>query len=377
MTQGPQEQRLLRSLTALEATIEKGSGEWETCAKALDFVEHQLRTYSPTVRSEIGGQTGPKMHDAFVAAADGMKAKAVHLRLGRDALDNASTVVTDARTNYDNLGERKHLPPTGARPTANPGEPASTETLNAQKDYDKQVADAAAEFEHREKVSRFWAGRIDTVYAESTETMRQIHGERDPWTQTGDVAATATATATTTDTAPPHRLRLRRLLRHLHPRHLRRRLRRLRLHRRHRRHLRLHHLRQPRHRHRPRHHLRGGLRWTRCPRWTRRGRHGPTPVPVPQPGDPGSGPSLGAVAAGIGGFGMAGLASAGVNGVRGLLASLGCRRPSDRRHRTDRCGRVRSVVGPAPGPVRSPAGAPAPAARGPDRRPDRRHGRCR
>ena len=67
-----------------------------------------------------------------------------------------------------------------------PASRPSTETLNAQKDYDKQVADAAAEFEHREKVSRFWAGRIDTVYAESTETMRQIHGERDPWTQTGD-----------------------------------------------------------------------------------------------------------------------------------------------------------------------------------------------
>ena len=185
MTQGPQEQRLLRALTALEATIGQGSGEWESCAKALDYVELQLRKYSPTVKSEIGGKTGPQMHDAFVAAADGMNAKAAQLRLGRDALANASTVVTNARTNYDNLGERKHLPPTGARPTANPGEPPSTEVINLQKDYDKAASDAAAEFEHREKVSRFWAGRIDTVYAESTDTMRQIHGERDPWTETG------------------------------------------------------------------------------------------------------------------------------------------------------------------------------------------------
>ena len=266
MTQGPQEQRLLRALTALEATIEKGSAEWETCAKALDFVEHQLRTFSPTVRSEIGGKTGPKMHDAFVAAADGMKAKAVHLRLGRDALDNASTVVTDARTNYDNLGGRKHLPPAGARPTANPGEPPSTETLNAQKDYDKQVADAAAEFEHREKVARVWAGRIDTVYAESTDTMRQIHGERDPWTQTGggDGGGNGTGGGTGGGTKPPHLPRLRRLLLRRRPlrrlRRLRHRLRRL-------RRLRRRRLRRRPHRHR--HRLRGGLRWTRRPRWTR------------------------------------------------------------------------------------------------------------
>ncbi|GAB2445958.1 hypothetical protein GCM10027062_28750 [Nocardioides hungaricus] len=174
---GPEETRLIQALAGTKpGNAGGGAAEWEACATMLDRVANRLdRASMPIPFGEAGAQTAEAMDAAFTRSAEAMRKRAVRLRQGQQALREAEKVMADADAAHQALG------PEGSPPTPSNNYDRNT-PQGIKEEQDNRAADAAfaAEQERRERIAKRWADQMDTVFADSSGTMREIHGEPPP-----------------------------------------------------------------------------------------------------------------------------------------------------------------------------------------------------
>lgn len=177
MAPGPQRARLDTALTgAHENVVGDHSIEWTNCVRTMTTISRALLTASPEVKEKIGGETGPAIDRAFAKSAQGMQAKAQELVRGSGALQAASEVIRQARQEQASLDADtrekpgEYHPPVG-QPT---DEDLQKEAANKQAHaaYDAWNAD-------QERRAQIQADRMDKVFGDSTQVMKDIHGEPD------------------------------------------------------------------------------------------------------------------------------------------------------------------------------------------------------
>jgi hypothetical protein len=176
MARGPEAERLTRAVTNAEPeTVDAASREWEACARVLKTVSDYLDSASGTVRSAIGGETGPAVDAAFRRSAGAMDARSTVLLHGSQALRGASAALQKAK---DEEAKLRDIPvPTAYRaPLGNP----TDEELHQQAQSKAREQQAASALADQEAKARAEADRLDAELARSTDTMKQIHGEPDP-----------------------------------------------------------------------------------------------------------------------------------------------------------------------------------------------------
>ncbi|MEP9363994.1 hypothetical protein ABLE68_13580 [Nocardioides sp. CN2-186] len=173
---GPQETRLIQALQgARPGNVDSRSYEWAKCADILRTVSGQLdQAEMPVVAGEAGEKTASAMNSAFKAAAAGMKERETKLRAGSQALASAQAALDEAKSAHEALGAES-APPTYT-PSEDPGSEAGIKHHN---DYLAKAAAHQSEVEHRERVSREHADKLDQALRHSSDTMREIHGEKE------------------------------------------------------------------------------------------------------------------------------------------------------------------------------------------------------
>lgn len=172
---GPQETRLVQALDgARPGNVDGRAFEWSKCADILRTVSGRLAVAEmPIPEGEAGEKTAGAMNAAFKSAATGMVERADKLTAGSQALTAASQVIDAARQAHAALGAES------AAPTYTPSDdPGSEAGIKHHNDYLAKAAAHQAEVDHRERISREHADRIDKVLTKSSDTMREIHGEK-------------------------------------------------------------------------------------------------------------------------------------------------------------------------------------------------------
>ena len=172
---GPQQQRLAHSLTGADAgQILAAADEWSRAASLLTIVAQQLEVQQNTPQSAIGGQTGKAVSGAFGRSAAAMNAKSKELMRGGGALQNAGMAIQSAETTHQGLGPQgppPYQPNFGPGPRTPAEDRAMIDSRNRKTAYD-------AEYDRREREAKLAADHMDEVFADSSATLREIHGEK-------------------------------------------------------------------------------------------------------------------------------------------------------------------------------------------------------
>lgn len=178
MATGPQRARLDRAVNgAIDSAVDDSSFEWRRCASIMDQIATALVQASPTVKEEIGGQTGPAVDAAFTRSADGMSKKRADLMKGVTALDQAAEVIRASRQEQQALAGQPLSEPAPYRaPSGQPTEQDLQEEAQSRQAH----ADYAAAFADQERRAKEQADRMDRVFEHSTAVMKEIHGVPDP-----------------------------------------------------------------------------------------------------------------------------------------------------------------------------------------------------
>ncbi len=179
MAQGPNEGRFKNSLLGASwESVDDGAAEWKRCADLLGQVARSLDVAAGKDQ-KIGGRTGPAMGAAFRRTSSNVVERAQLLLDGRAALDSAARVIEKAekaRKAMDAQHPATDNPGSWKRPVG----PLSVEDLKAQQRHQQKVNDFQENYAARERISQQWADNMDTIFADSTEVMKQIHGEPEP-----------------------------------------------------------------------------------------------------------------------------------------------------------------------------------------------------
>ena len=174
---GPHEQRLRAMLHgANRQMIQAAYQEWRAGSELLLAVSTTLHGAAPRIQDQFG-RTGPAAARAFGKVAGKVAARSEQMSAAGQALVAALDVIAQAESLRDSFDATPLSEPT--RPTASPG-PSTPEDVAARKQYDSHKASYDAAYADRETRAAATAERMDTVFAESTETMKQIHGDPDP-----------------------------------------------------------------------------------------------------------------------------------------------------------------------------------------------------
>ncbi len=178
MATGPQRARLDRALSGAAAeSISRHAREWERCQGILQQIGFALTAASPEVKQKIGGRTGPAVDAAFTRSARSMGAKGAELLEGARALSDAADAITAAKAEQARLQNSPLTQPPAYRPPVGPPTEAD---IQAESQNRQAHADYAAAYADQESRARQQADAMDRVFGHSTETMKTIHGERDP-----------------------------------------------------------------------------------------------------------------------------------------------------------------------------------------------------
>ena len=174
---GPEETRLIQALDGTHpGKADGGSVEWSNCAELLERVALSLSVAElPIPPGDAGAETAGAITDSFHRSASAMSTRAVKLRAGKSALEQASQAITEANAAHIALGPEPGAPT--YTPHEDPNSPAGIKKHNA---FLGEMAAYDAQREHREKVARQHADRMDAVFAKSSATMKEIHGIPDP-----------------------------------------------------------------------------------------------------------------------------------------------------------------------------------------------------
>lgn len=175
---GPQENRLRAAVGgASRWDLFLSEWEWQAGAKRLEQVAKALRDAAPVMEEDFGGQTGMTARDAFILVADRSQRRSDEMHRVGEAVAQARNALVEAEAVDQDLAQN----PPGeqpTRPTTTPGT-HDVEDIKRQRAYTTQLNAYQAAAAEREERARAAADRMDQVYADSTATMKQVHGEPD------------------------------------------------------------------------------------------------------------------------------------------------------------------------------------------------------
>ena len=176
MAVGPNVEKLRHALSGTKPeSITLAADEWEKARGILEDVALYLKKSSPQMRWAIGGETGPAVDDAFTRSAEAMQKRAEALKKGVQALEAARLALDDAEAAK---GEFKDIDqPT---PVRAPTSGATDEELKAEAQSKGREAKAAKALADQEEQARIAHEALMKSFEESSEAMKQIHGEPDP-----------------------------------------------------------------------------------------------------------------------------------------------------------------------------------------------------
>ena len=174
---GPHEQRLRAMLHgASKQAIQAAYQEWRAGSELLLAVSTTLHRAAPRIEDQFG-RTGSAAARAFGTVAGKVAGRSEQMSAAGQALVAALDAIAQAESLRDSFDAAPLSEP--ARPTPTPG-PSTPEDVAARKQYDSRKASYDAAYADREARAAAAADRMDTVFAESTGTMKQIHGDPDP-----------------------------------------------------------------------------------------------------------------------------------------------------------------------------------------------------
>ena len=176
MTEGPQRARLDSAVDTASATgVTGASEEWRRCATLLAEVAKALDGAAAT---DVRGNTGTSMKDAFTHSAGSVRKKIERLDAGRRALTDAHAAI--ARARQDRVALDADAPGMSDPGTFRPDpEKTPEENQTARGLHQGAVNDYWDRYAKREAEARRIADVLDTRYADSVAVMKQIHGEPD------------------------------------------------------------------------------------------------------------------------------------------------------------------------------------------------------
>jgi hypothetical protein len=205
---GPQQERLRSMLQgANKQMIQAAYQEWRAGSELLLAVSTTLHGAAPRIQDQFG-RTGPAAARAFGKVAGKVAERSSQMSAAGDALVAALDVIAEAERLRDRFDAAPLAEPT--RPAPSPG-PSTPEDVAAKKQYDSRKAGYDAAHADREAQAAAAADRMDLVFADSTETMKRIHGEPDPTPQhhqadgpgaTGSTGSSSTGTGSSTGYHP-------------------------------------------------------------------------------------------------------------------------------------------------------------------------------
>ncbi len=206
---GPQQERLRSMLQgANKQLIQAAYQEWRAGSELLLAVSTTLHGAAPRIQDQFG-RTGPAAARAFGTVAGKVAERSSQMSAAGDALVAALDVIAEAERLRDRFDAAPLTEP--SRPTPSPG-PSTPEDVAARKQYDSRKAGYDAAHADREAQAAATADRMDLVFADSTQTMKRIHGDPDPVPQhqqadgpggTGRTGSSSTGTGSSSGYRPP------------------------------------------------------------------------------------------------------------------------------------------------------------------------------
>jgi len=181
MAKGPEVLRLEQALSgAAEAQVQAAIDEWNDGANLLDTVRDALEGAAPTMAHQLGPQAGEAAAQAFTTMAAKVEGRRQQMAEAGLALIKAKTALVAAREVQASFGGDLTEPaPFRPDPTAD-----EMDQIKAHQIHTAQVDSYNAAFAAREEKARVANENLKAAYTDSTQTMKQIHGEPDDPTST-------------------------------------------------------------------------------------------------------------------------------------------------------------------------------------------------
>lgn len=174
---GPQEQRLHHAVAGMSvAQVRTAAYDWQDGATVLRNVATALEDCGPDIEKNFGGATADAAKEAFAKVTERVRFRAEQMRAAGTALDNAGDAMYYAESVKGSMGA---FPSKPAEPTTSPTDDEVT-ALKKQAAYGRQMQTYNTQTAERESTAQRTADHLDTVLNQSTETMKQVHGEPDP-----------------------------------------------------------------------------------------------------------------------------------------------------------------------------------------------------
>ena len=176
---GPYERQLRTAVAAMrDKDVVSSDNAWTESAENLALVGHRLRKAARAMREGFGedSEIARHGHAAFTKAAKRASRRSRQMRRAAAAIAQAKEAMASAQQALDDMEREPRRP--GAF-TPNPSQ-SSKQQLKAEARHGQRMRDYNTKMAEREERSRAALQDLDMTYADSSETMKQIHGEPDP-----------------------------------------------------------------------------------------------------------------------------------------------------------------------------------------------------
>lgn len=177
MSDGPHVGRLRSAVSgASPGQLANAIQEWQDGAGLLQVVSTALHTTAPDIKGQMG-ETGLRAAQAFHEVGKHVGERATTMAAAGNALLSAHAAMTSARSLLQSFDAAPLSAPTQPDLTPGSNHPEDVDKLKA---YHSEKASYDAAYADRESKAAAAVQHMDTVYAQSTATMKQVHGQPDP-----------------------------------------------------------------------------------------------------------------------------------------------------------------------------------------------------
>jgi hypothetical protein len=173
---GPQLNRLHGAVDTAAPTVidDNGVRQWLHGEQLLRNVSAAMTLAAEKGRL-VGGRTGPALAEALLRSAEDIDRRADEMRLGAEALNDASVALATAQARALLLEQNVPLPE--AVPPYQPPLDPDVDTVAHQADHDTKERLYREVFDSREAQAQQIADDLDARLALATDVMRALHGE--------------------------------------------------------------------------------------------------------------------------------------------------------------------------------------------------------
>ncbi|NYD43660.1 hypothetical protein [Nocardioides panaciterrulae] len=180
MTEGPNVARLRTAVAGAQPhLVAHAHEEWSQCSNLLREVASALQQAAPNIQDQIG-ETGRRAAEAFTTVSGRVQDRSVQMSAAAAALSSAHVALQAAHDLMRSFADAPLQEP--SRPDIAPGS-NHPDDVAEQHRYDSDKAAYDAQYADREAKAAAAVQRMDVVYASSTRTMQEVHGQPDPVAQ--------------------------------------------------------------------------------------------------------------------------------------------------------------------------------------------------